>query len=400
LAKLDQAALDVIIAQHKLYRESKPNGRQASIIRQDLTGLVFCGCDLSYADFSGSILYEADLEFATLDFCVFFGCDLRKANFRNARMQRTDLRGAALRGAIMSNADLTNADLREGSFATYDKTKGLTFSAEKEAWQDGVGHVDLRGANMHAVRLSGAVAMNSDFEDANLSNARVSGANLRGANLSGAMLDYSSLVNVDMTGALTDKPAGKALDALPLPLDQMLALHAVWLDTVGIKGQRLDLGGYDMRDAPPFHKINLTMLLADHSVWYAHDLSGANMQASHFAHSDLRSCHFESADLRGSNFYKANLVGSKFKHTRLDPLLLNDKRFLKTSFAGANLRYTDFTNAVLSDINFTGADLSFADFSNAQISNCTFHDVTMEETKISPDVMTSKLTIIKEQTKT
>jgi uncharacterized protein YjbI with pentapeptide repeats len=422
LIKLDQAALDIIVAQHKLYRENRPGGKRAVLVRHDLSGLVLCGCDLAYADFSGSVFYEADLEFANLEGSVFFGCDLRKANFRNAKMQRVDLRGAALRGAIMSNADLTNADLREGSFAVYDQSKGLSFSGDQAAWLEGVGNVDLRGANMGSVKLSGAVAINSNFEDANLSSAKViranltgsnlAGANLsnadlsncqlrdinmRGANLVGTLMDYSNLVNVDMTGTLTDKPAGKTLDQLPMPLDQMLVQHALWLETIGAEGQRLDIGGFDMRGTSAMNKANLAMLLADHSVWYGQDLAGINMQAAHFTFADLRSCVFDNADLRGSNFSKANLVGSKMRNVRLEPLLLNDKRLLKTSFAGANLRYTDFTGAVLRDVNFDGADLSFADFTGAEIKESAFHDVVMEETKIDSKNVSRNYIIIKER---
>jgi uncharacterized protein YjbI with pentapeptide repeats len=218
---------------------------------------------------------------------------------------------------------------------------------------------------------------------------------MRGANLVGAMIDYSRLVNVDMTGALTDKPSGKTIDQLPMPFDQMLALHAVWIDTIGAKGQRLDIGGHDMRGAPSMKGANLTMLLADRSVWYAQDLSNAHMQAAHLTYSDLRNCNLESADLRGGNFLKANLTGSKLRHVRLEPLLLNDKRFLKSNFASANLRYTDFTGANLDGVNFTDADLSFADFTGAKIDKSIFDNAVMEEVKIDYERMPSEFTIIK-----
>ena len=66
---------------------------------------------------------------------------------------------------------LTDADLREGSFASYDPKKGLSFSGDKAMWKEGAGGVDLRGATLASAKLSGAVATNSNFEDANLSKA-------------------------------------------------------------------------------------------------------------------------------------------------------------------------------------------------------------------------------------
>ena len=66
-----------------------------------------------------------------------------------------------------------------------------------------------------------------------------------------------------MTGALTDKPAGKTLNQLPMPLDKLVALHKEWLDSEGEKGTRLDLSGYDLRKAKPFGKADLTMFIAE-----------------------------------------------------------------------------------------------------------------------------------------
>ena len=186
LVKISQADLDIIIARHVLFLRQRAGGKRALLANHDLTGLAFHAGNLSQADFTGSVLYEANLEKAQLDYCVFFGCDLRKANFHQASLKRADLRGATLRGAVMAGADLTDADLREGSFATYDPDKGLSFAKEKEAWSEGSEGVDLRGANMGSIKLSGAVAINPNLEDANLNNAKISHADLRGANMSGA----------------------------------------------------------------------------------------------------------------------------------------------------------------------------------------------------------------------
>ena len=54
-------------------------------------------------------------------------------------------------------------------------------------------------------------------------------------------MDLSHLVNVDMTGALTDKPAGKTLEELPLPLEDMLKLHADWLSSEKLEGSKARL---------------------------------------------------------------------------------------------------------------------------------------------------------------
>ena len=409
LTKLSQPELNKIFDRHELFRNGRAGGARANFTHHDLTRLSLRERDLSHADFTHAVLYETDLARTKLDYCLFFAADLRRANFREASLVRADLRGACMRGASMTGADLTDADLREGSFASYDPKKGLSFSSDSPVWKEGSGNVDMRGATLLSAKLSGAVAVNSNFEDANLSKATfirgdLSGANLaganlagadlsncvlknvnmRGANLAGLLIDFSKCVNVDTTGALTDKPAGKLLAELDKPLEQLIKLHKIWLDSKGDKGQRLDLSGFDMRKAPPFGKADLTMFYAEQTVWYAQDLSRMNMPASRFKHSDLRSCNFEGADLRGGNFVKANIAGSKLRHAKFEPLMIDSNRVLKTDFSGANLRYSDFSGAALRDANFTGADLSFADFAGADLEGANFAEAILDDAKSLP----------------
>ena len=407
LTTIDQAELDKIIARHEAFRQGRSNGARAMLAHYDLSHLVFRGRDMAHADFTGSVIYEADFENAILDFCLMYACDLRKTNFHNASLIRADLRGACLRGAVMAGADLTSADLREGSFATFDPEKGLSFISESEAWKGGTGGVDMRGANLGSVKLSGAIATNSNFEDANLSKsvivhgnlsganltgANLSGAdlsqcemrdvNLRGANLTGTLVDYSGLVNVDMTGALTDKPAGMTTENHEKTLEEMIRLHQAWLKSKGSEGQKLDLSGHDLRNAPSLVGANLTMLLAEKTVWYGLDLSQVNLQAAQLGEGDFRNCNFTGADLRGSQFKNCNMVGARCIRARLEPLQLDGNRELKTVFVGATLRYADFSQANLRDVNFTDADLSFANFSDANLRGTIFTNAKLHEAKI------------------
>ncbi len=404
---ISQAELDEIIARHEAFKSARANGSRAVLQHYDLSGLSFKGKDMSNADFTGSVMVETSFEKTNLDYAVFYACDLRKANFSNASLVRADLRGACMRGAVMSGANLTEADLREGSYATYDPEKGLTFTSDSEVWKEGTGGVDMRGANLGSVKLSGAIAINSNFEDANLSKstiirgnlegANLAGANLagadlsqcelkdvclKGANLTGTLMDFSNLQNVDMTGALTDKAAGHTLDKLPLSLEEMIAQHQLWLKTQGAEGTKLDLSDHDLRNAPSLVGANLTMLVAERAIWYGRDLSQINLQASVVRHGDFRQCNFTNGDLRGTNFGKCAMVGAKFFKARLEPLFFEGNRSLRTSFAGANLRYADFTNAVLRDVDFTGADLTAANFIGSDTTGSNFSKAIMTDTKI------------------
>ena len=408
VVRLTQAELDKIIAKHELFRHGATGGARASLAHHDLSKLSLRGKDMSHADFTSAALVDTDFMKSKLDYCQFFAADCRNANFREASMVRADLRGACLRGAVMSNADLTDADMREGSFAFYDPEKGLSFASDNPEWKEGSGGVDMRGATLSSAKLSGAIATNSNFSDANLSKvtfargdlsgANLSGANLvgadmsscvlknvnlRGANLVGVKMDVSGLVNVDMSGALTDKPMGMTIAELKIPLEELVGAHKLWLESKGANGQRMDLQGYDLRSIPHFGRVDLTMFLAEESVWQGFDFSRMNIQASRFGKSDLRACSFDAADMRGSHFHKTNMVGSKLRKAFLNPLMLEgSNRILKSNFSEANLRYADFTGANLREVDFSGADISFADFSGADITGADFHDAVTENAKI------------------
>ncbi|HAX91697.1 MAG TPA: pentapeptide repeat-containing protein [Rhodospirillaceae bacterium] len=406
---IDQSELDEIIAKHVAYKGGRSNGTRAILQHYDLSGLSFKNSDMSNADFTSSIMVETSFERCKLDYAVLYACDLRKANFSHASLVRADLRGACLRGAIMAGANLSEADLREGSYATYDPDKGLTFTSDSDVWKEGTGGVDMRGANLGSVKLSGAIAINSNFEDANLSKstiirgnlngANLTGANLagadlsqcelknvnlRGANLTGTMMDFSNLDNVDLSGTLTDKPMGLTVGDLKIPLDEMIKSHQIWIKSQGEEGQRIDLSDHDLRNAPSLSGANLTMMVAERAVWYGHDLSNISLQAATLKGGDFRHCTFNNSDLRGTNFSKSTMVGTKFSKSRLEPLFFEGGRMLKTCFAGANLRYSDFTNAVLRDADFSDADLSFANFIGADITGADFSRAVMHDTKIRP----------------
>lgn len=405
---IDQAELDAIIAKHVAFKAGRANGVRAVLQHYDLSGLSFNKTDLSNADFTGSVMVEANLSNCKLDYTIFYACDLRKANFTEASLVRSDFRGACLRGAVMMNANLAEADLREGSYAIYDPEKGLTFTSDSDVWKEGIGGVDMRGANLGSVKLSGAIAINSNFEDANLSKAvisrgNLSGANLAGANLEGAdlsqcelknvnlsganlagvMMDFSNLDNVDLSGALTDKASGKSVNNLAVPIEEMIASHQIWLKTSGDDGKRMDLSDHDMRGVVSMRGANLTMLAAERTIWYGQDLSSMSLQAAMLRQSDFRNCSFLGSDLRGTSFSKCTMTGAKFTKARLEPLVFEGGRDLKTNFVGANLKYADFSFTNLKNADFTEADLSFANFTGADITDAKFDGAIMNDTKIN-----------------
>ncbi|MGE0109516.1 MAG: pentapeptide repeat-containing protein [Bdellovibrionales bacterium] len=407
LTTLTQEELDKVISRHESFKDGRSSGVRAILQHYNLTGLSFKNRNLSGADLTGSVLLDANFEHAELECTVFYACDLRNANFTESNLSRADLRGACMRGAIMAGANMEEADLREGSYAKYDPDKGLTFTSDSKVWKEGTGGADMRGANLASVKLAGTIAINSNFEDANLTKSTIvrgnlSGANLKGADLShadlsqcelenvnleganlvGVKMDFSNLKDVNLEGVLTDRAMGETLDSQKVPLEELLEMHQVWIKTHGGQGAKLDLSRYDLRSGPSLVGANLTMLIAEHAIWYGRDLSRVSLQAALVRQGDFRQCIFRNADLRGSNFSKSNMVNAKFFNARLEPLMFEGGRSLKTSFKDANLRYANFSGADLRYVDFTGADLTAAILTDAHVKETIFDKAILTDAKM------------------
>ena len=156
MRKIDEAELNKILSNHKLWLIDEPNG-----IRANLSGV--------------------DLEYANLD-----GADLRDANLSGA-----DLRGADLGGANLWYADLRGADLRDANLGCAD-----------------LGYADLGGANLSSTDFDGADLRGANLRGANLGYADLSGADFSGADLGGANFwstDLSCVKNIFFPIACPEK---------------------------------------------------------------------------------------------------------------------------------------------------------------------------------------------------
>ena len=156
MRKIDEAELNKILSNHKLWLMDESNG-----IRANLSGV-----DLEYANLDGADLRGANLS----------GADLGGANLGGANLWYADLRGADLRYASLGCADLGYADLGGAN----------------------LGCADLRGADLRGADLRGA-----DLGHANLYDANFSGADLRGANLWST--DLSCVKNIFFPMACPEK---------------------------------------------------------------------------------------------------------------------------------------------------------------------------------------------------
>jgi hypothetical protein len=90
--------------------------------RFNLPDANFHGVDLSYSNFSDSVLPRADLRNADLAKSYFNRVDLRAADLEGAVLDDTSLQAANLSGANLRNADFTDADLKGADLTGADLT--------------------------------------------------------------------------------------------------------------------------------------------------------------------------------------------------------------------------------------------------------------------------------------
>ena len=83
----------------------------ADLTNADLTNAVLWQADLEGADLTNAVLWQADLEGAYLNYADLYYADLTHAELSNANLTHADLYNADLDGADLRYADLTGADL-------------------------------------------------------------------------------------------------------------------------------------------------------------------------------------------------------------------------------------------------------------------------------------------------
>ena len=214
-------------------------------------------------------------------------------------------------------------------------------------------HTDFTDAVMRGCKLVRATMRGANFSGSNLEGADLSGADLRGACLRGAVLTGASMTMTETAGAdmedmLTDQPVGRPVSALGRPLDELARDHMAWIGSAGAEGAKLDLSGFDLRGSPAsLASMCLTMVKGIGTIFYGMNLEGIQLQAAQLEDSDLRTCRLKDADLRGINLKRAKLNNADMSGVNLRPLMIDDKRAMRSDLEGAKLRYVNLNGACL-----------------------------------------------------
>jgi uncharacterized protein YjbI with pentapeptide repeats len=407
LRRIAQAQLSEILALHAKFRDSRSGGRRAVLIGYDLAGMLGPGTDLSHADFTGSSFYGSDLSGCRFDCSVLFGCDFRETSLCNASLIHADLRGCHFAGAVLIGANLFEADLREGVHVQRDRRGEFHLLRPQDKTTSATSAV-FSGADLTNARLSGVVAIRTDFSDAimrgcKLIRAHVQGANFsdcdlegadfsqadtrdacfRGAVTTGANFNFANLAGADLAGVLSDQPGGRLLAELEEGLDDLLRLHLQFVGSNGATGRPLDLSGFDLRHAPSLAGACLTMVTARKAIFYGLDLGRVAIQAAKCDSADFRNCRLDAADMRGIQLAGARLNNASLREVDLRSLRIDAERQMHTDLNGAILRHADLTNTDLRGVSMISADLSFANLAGAKLNDADLTNARLVCCKVS-----------------
>lgn len=339
--------LDAILRTHELFVSNKAGGRRAKLVSRDLANIDLAGRNLSEADFTGSVLYGANLRFANFQRANLYCTDLRNINGRCGNFSHADMRGASLSGSNLSNAVLDHADFRPGRLAQH----GL--------W--GVPNIIDRngsaaGADFSCCSLRGTSFEGANLKDANFNGAVIDAAKFKGARLNNATFDDAVLTDIDLSELAVPlsvfkncvlPPSPEAIAAAPHLIAKLQAHHR-WSELNGRIGSSANLDDTDLRPLKTFiSRFTLTAISARRANAAGLDFSSLEMQGANLEGADLRGANFSGADLRGAIFRGARLDHAKFVAADMRTLHLRSGELRPCDFADANLSSEQIADAVL-----------------------------------------------------
>ena len=135
--------------------------------------------------------------------------------------------------------------------------------------------------------------------------------------------------------------------------NEILAKHAEWVNSHGVKGVRAYLSDADLSGA---------------------DLKGANLRGADLWCASLWNANLEGANLWGADLRDANLESANLSGADLRGANLNDADLTYTDLKSANLWGADLWCADLSGADLRGADLRYANLEGANLSGANLRD--------------------------
>jgi len=268
--------------------------------------------------------------------------DLGFLNLRGARLAGIDLTGSLLEETDLAEADLTGAVLRDCSVQQCRLTRATLRGA------------DLSGLIPTETDLSGA-----DFTDAVMTQVLLPQAELDGCSLAGAILDdavlaQANLADTDLSGARAERAIMFGADLSRASLDHAELSRAVFMDA---KLEDASLFRADLRRAA---------------------LSGAKAQRACFVAADMANAMVSlKADLTEADLRLINGNGATFQSSTLEDAWFGGADLTRSVFAESTMRGTEMVCVHAPTADFADAIIEDADFTHSNLFRCSFDRAEM-----------------------
>ena len=177
-------------------------------------------------------------------------------------------------------------------------------------------NADLRGLDLHELRINADDFSGADMRGANLASARLSGVSLRGTNLDNADLRGTLLSGVELRGASFEGAQLEGIRMSGVSL-RRVNLRGTALRSVILNCSGCDLGGLDLH-GQDLHGVSLSGADLNHA-----DLRDANLSGAHFMGVDLNGANLSGADLSNARFDGCDLSNINLSGARTAGLILH-----------------------------------------------------------------------------
>ncbi|MCP3901057.1 MAG: DUF2169 domain-containing protein [Desulfobacteraceae bacterium] len=240
------------------------------------------------------------------------------------------------------------------------KAHFLEAVAKGEAVSDGDwACIDLAGANLDGIDLSGAFLEQVDF----------TGASLIGANLSKSIMARAVLDDADLTGANLEEANVGAVHA-----------HRTNFKGANLKSAKLSKGDFTEAD---FTEANLEEIESLEIVINYANFTQAKMPKVNFIEVQISGVKFIDADMNTSAFLKCSIEDSDFSGSKINNCAFIDTLLKKACFEKADLSSTCFIATepetfAMNDLNLKGACLKQANFQNMHMQKSDLTYTNME----------------------
>ncbi|MDG1844912.1 MAG: pentapeptide repeat-containing protein [Acidimicrobiales bacterium] len=299
------------------------------------------------------------------------GVDLTGADLVGADLQNADLRNADLTNANLQKANLNGADLRGARFHTGNGL--IKHFGEVPRDPEGLGCVDLKGADLRNADLRDSHLFHIDLSDADLRGIKMTKARTRrskrptsfiSVNFENAVLtdlDFSGMNDVDLSCVNFTKA-----DLRGATFEKSYLIKPIF-DKANLEGANLRKShhGYSAK----FVGANLTDADLSGTFLHSADFQKANLTRTSFKAKRFAKEHYDGAwddtgitVLKEANFKKANLTDANFRKTLC----------ILANFDGVNLKGTDFSDANLYFTSLKGSNIALAKTNKTNLGEVTF----------------------------